>query len=112
LIILIQDPADPPAFEAAWPEFLHLAEGMPGLQREVTSRATHQIYGDFRCWMVHELVFTTEKEAREALQSPIGQAAGRSLQAITQGRVVLLLAHHQEDSLEGLRQISGQEEGS
>ena len=85
LTILIQETPDPPAFEAGWPEFLHLAEGMPGLLREVTSRVTHQIYGDFRCKMVHELIFASEKEARQALQSAIGQAAGRTLQAITQG---------------------------
>jgi hypothetical protein len=103
LIILIGKLDDPPSFEAAWPEFLHLAEGLPGLQREVTSRVSHQIYGDFECTMTHELLFDSQQEALDALKSPLGQAAGKTLQSITRGKVVLLLARHLEDSLENFR---------
>ena len=106
VIILIGELEDPAHFDASWPWFLHLAEHMPGLQREVTSRTSHQIYGDFHCSMVHELLFNTEQEAREALRSPEGQAAGTTLQNITKGRAVILLAEHQEDTLDNIRAAS------
>jgi hypothetical protein len=106
VIILIGELEDPEKFEASWPWFLHLAERMPGLQREVTSRTSHQIFGDFRCSLVHELHFNTEQEAREALRTPEGQAAGQTLQNITHGNAVILLAQHQEDTLDNIRESS------
>jgi hypothetical protein len=112
LIILIGKVDDPPSFEAGWPEFLHLAEQMAGLQKEVTSRVSHQIYGDFACTMTHELLFNSQQEALDALQSPVGQAAGRTLQTITGGKVVLLLARHLEDSLEHIRWTTAPHGGS
>jgi uncharacterized protein (TIGR02118 family) len=103
LVIMIGKPEDPSAFEASWPSFLHLAEAMPGLQREITSRASHQIFGEMNVLMVHELLFDSKQEALEALRSSEGQAAGQTLQTITQGNVELFLAEHHEDSLENIR---------
>jgi uncharacterized protein (TIGR02118 family) len=103
LIILIEEPADRETFESGWPDFLHWAEQMPGLQREVTSRSTRQVYGRFQCWMIHELHFNSEKEALEAMRSPAGQTTARTLQSITYGRVSMFLAQHQEDTLENIQ---------
>lgn len=110
VIILIGELDDSEKFDTSWPWFLHLAESMPGLQREVTSRVSHQVFGEFHCSMIHELHFHTEQEAREALRSPEGQAAGTTLQNITKGRAVILLAEHQEDSLDNIRQASETDE--
>jgi uncharacterized protein (TIGR02118 family) len=104
LVILIEELEDPQAFEAGWPRFLHWAEQMPGLRREVTSRATHNLYGRHPISLVHELFFDDAQSAYRAMDSPQGQAAGQTLQAITGGQMTLLFAEHQEDSLENIRQ--------
>jgi uncharacterized protein (TIGR02118 family) len=103
LVILINEPADPDHFEAGWPKFLHWAEQMPGLRREVTSRVAQTIYGAFSYFLVHELHFDTPQEAHQALRSQAGQAAGQTLQALTQGQVILFFADHLEDSLENIQ---------
>ena len=50
LVILIEQQEDWQVFEADWPEFLHLVETLPGLQREATSRIDRFLYGDCRIW--------------------------------------------------------------
>ena len=102
LVILIQEPGDPEQFEAGWPKFLHWAEQMPDLRREVTSRIAQTIYGDFPYSMVHELHFDTPQAAHQALRSQAGQTAGQTLQALTQGHVILYFADHLEDSIENI----------
>ena len=102
LVILIQEPGDPEQFEAGWPKFLSWAEQMPGLRSEVTSRVAQTIFGDFPYFMVHELLFDTPQAAHQALQSRAGQAAGQTLQALTQGHVILYFADHLEDSIENI----------
>jgi uncharacterized protein (TIGR02118 family) len=99
LVILIKPPADEHAFEAAWPDFLHLAERMPGLLRESTSRVESMVYGQEDYSLIHELYFESLETLREALSSLEGRAAGRLLQTMTGGQMVLLIADHQEDSL-------------
>ncbi len=109
LVILINEPGDPDKFEAGWPKFLSWAEEMPGLKKEVTSRVAHTIYGNFPHFMIHELHFDTPQEAHQALDSPEGQAAGQTLQALTQGQVILFFADHLEDSLENIKQNKKQQ---
>jgi hypothetical protein len=45
LVIIIDSPADPLAFDEAWPSFLHQAEKMPGLIREATVRVSNTLFG-------------------------------------------------------------------
>ena len=45
LVILIGPLEDPQTLEMYWPDFLHQAEMMPGLQRETTSQVEHFLYG-------------------------------------------------------------------
>jgi len=99
LVIWIEPLADWERFEAGWPEFLRLAEALPGLRREATSRVERFLYGDAHCRWVHELFFDTLAEAENALASTSGQAAGRRLQQMTGGRMTLFLADHKEDRL-------------
>jgi hypothetical protein len=106
LVILIEKPENQAEFEAGWPEFLHWAEQMPGLRREVSSRVTGLLYGEREYSMVHELLFDDPGQAHLALNSTAGQSAGRTLQAITRGRLALFLADHLEDSLENIRNTS------
>jgi hypothetical protein len=106
LVILIQELEDPSPLEDGWPQFLHWAEQMPGLQREVTSRVSQTLFGDVTYRLVHELIFTDAQSAYNALSSPEGQAAGRTLQSITNGRVTLFFADHMEDTIENIQKTS------
>jgi hypothetical protein len=108
LVILIQELEDPSHLEEGWPEFLHWAEQMPGLQREVTSRVSQMLFGDLTYRLVHELIFSDPQSAYNALSSPEGQAAGRTLQAITNGQMSLFFADHMEDTIENIQTTSPQ----
>jgi uncharacterized protein (TIGR02118 family) len=103
LVILIED-AQTQEFNEAWPEFLHLAEQMPGLQREATSRLSHSLYGSVRCTMIHELYFDTLQALQTAMATPLGNQAGIALQKMTRGKVALFIGDHNEDDLENIRQ--------
>ena len=103
LIILIPVPENSHDFDARWPEFLALAERMPGLLRESTSRVDRIVHGDFPIQMIHELYFDSLKAAASAMGSEAGEEAGRILQEITGGEVTLLLADHTQDELSNIR---------
>jgi hypothetical protein len=105
LIILIDPIADTAAFGKTWPEFLHLAESMPGLVREATVRVQTILYGDQQINMIHELFFNTLDDLQRALASTQGQAAGKILQKITSGRMMLLTAEHKEANIANLRKF-------
>jgi uncharacterized protein (TIGR02118 family) len=103
LVILIESLPDQSAFDESWPQFLHAAEGMPGLISESTSRVDAFLFGSYPVSMVHELYFESAEQAREAMTSPQGRLAGRLLQAMTGGKVTLFLADHKQDNLENIR---------
>lgn len=108
LVILVEPLADDAAFDEIWPQFLHIAEKMPGLQRETTSRIDGVLYGRYQCTMMHELYFDSLEVLQEAMKSPQGRTAGELLQKMTAGRLTLLLADHKEDDLENIRKHSQQ----
>jgi len=103
LVILIEQLPDWEKFEAGWPQFLHFAEEMPGLRREATSQVDAMLYGSSTYVLMHELFFGSLAEAQQAMASSQGQSAGRLLQQITEGKLVLFFADHKEDDIENLR---------
>ncbi len=103
LVILIPLPENSKLFDDRWPEFLALAERMPGLIRESTSRVDRVIYGEYEVHLIHELYFDSLKMAANAMGSPEGEKAGIILQEITNGKVSLLLADHTQDDLSNIR---------
>lgn len=103
LVILIEQQEDGARFDAEWPAFLRLAESMPGLQREATSRVDQLLYGNCRFGQMHELYFKSLTDIDQALASSQGQAAGSILQQITGGRMTLFIADHKEDELANIR---------
>jgi uncharacterized protein (TIGR02118 family) len=109
LVILIEPPDDWAAFDEAWPQFLHHAESMPGLLREATSRVDSFLFGERVFAMMHELFFDTLEEARQAMASPEGRQAGRVLQTISNGHMVLFFAEHKEDTLDNILRSKGVE---
>jgi hypothetical protein len=102
LVILIETSADP-HFDQLWPQFLHRAESIPGLRREATSRVSQVLFGNLVCDLMHELFFDSRAALQQGLSSPEGQEAGRLLQGMTRGRMVLLMAEHTEDNLENIQ---------
>lgn len=102
LIIIITELPDPLSFEQGWPDFLTLAERMPGLRRETTSWPGKVLYGSLLVHMIHELYFDSQAALQAAMESPPGRAAGQLLQHLTDGRMILLFAHHLEDELENI----------
>jgi hypothetical protein len=104
LVILIEKFVDMQTYEQLWPEFLHQSEAMPGLLREATSRVEVFLYGNVRFDQVHELYFDTLTDAQRAMSSAQGQAAGKLLQQITAGRMILFIAETKEDDLEHILQ--------
>lgn len=104
LMIVIPPHIEEPVSDASWPDFLHAAESMPGLQREATVRVAASLYGAQEIGMVHELFFETVADLQEAMRSPEGLAAGEIIQQLTQGQMTLLIAEHREDDIENLRQ--------
>lgn len=103
LVILIEPPKDINAFDEQWPQFLHLAEAIPGLRKETSGSVELFLYGQPPIYRMHELHFDTLEDAERGLDSPAGQAAGRFLQHLCAGRLMLFLASHHEDTLERIR---------
>lgn len=110
LVIMIETPADPLAFENEWPKFLRLAEKMPGLVKETSSHVESVLFGSFTVSFIHELLFADSQGTYQAMASPQGREAGLQLQQMTGGRVILLTADHREDDLAHINQFRGQRE--
>jgi len=108
LVIIIENVENWSEFEHLWPQFLHEAENMPGLNRETTSQVDARLFGDREVAFIHELYFNTRQEAHQAMASVPGQTAGKLLQTLTQGRMTLLFADHKEDDLENIRKFNAQ----
>jgi uncharacterized protein (TIGR02118 family) len=106
LVILIEPPVDPVAFDAGWPEFLHLAEAMPGLRREAHSQVENFLFGAPMYAYVHELFFDSYEDLQTGMASPQGRQAGRRLQSLTGGKMALFFAAHQEDDLSRIRSFT------
>ena len=109
LIILIEAAAITPLFEDNWPNFLSLAERMPGLVREATSHIDTVLYGSYPFALMHELLFETPGALQEAMGSEEGRLAGELLQHITDGRLALYMSDHKEDELENIRKFRAQD---
>jgi uncharacterized protein (TIGR02118 family) len=109
LVILVEMPADRMAFEEEWPKFLHLAERMPGLVRETSCHIENILYGNFNYSFIHELYFEDAQATIQAMSSPEGRQAGKQLQLMTNGKVVLFMADHREDDLAHINQYRVQE---
>jgi uncharacterized protein (TIGR02118 family) len=103
LVIWIEEPDDWATFDETWPQFLHHAESMPGLCREVTCRVDSVLYGRGDIALIHELYFDSMQALQEAMTSPSGSAAGKVLQSMTGGRMTLFYADHKEDDMENIR---------
>lgn len=90
-------------FDDRWPEFLHLAEQMPGLERESTTLIQEDVYGQGLYSRVYEFFFPDKTALLRGLTSPAGEKAGQVIHEITAGQVTILIAEHKEDQLTHIR---------
>ena len=105
LVILIEQQIDRNMFDSLWPQFLHWVEKMPKLVRESSSETAEFLFGRTYYMKMHELYFETLQDAKDAMASEPGQAAGRLLQKISRGHMTLFLADHREDSMENIQKF-------
>jgi len=109
LVIMVEQLPDEVQFDELWPEFLHIAERMPGLKIEATCRVESTLYGNYHPTLVHELYFDSVEDIKNAMRSPEGRNAGELLQRMTGGRMSLIIADHKEDQIENIRRYKRNE---
>ena len=96
LVMIIEPMDDWQEFENTWPEFLRLAEAMPGVRMETACRVEHMLYGGCRVARMYEFFFDNLKGCPEAMSSPQGQTARKNpAGGFTAGRLTIFIAEAQ-----------------
>ncbi|MCJ7715758.1 MAG: hypothetical protein MUO54_04465 [Anaerolineales bacterium] len=106
LILLIPTSVDLNKFDESWPSFLEAAEQMPGLIRESVSRVDQIIFGQEYFQRIYTFSFQDKISLEKALFSDSGEKAGSILHGLTGGKLTLLTADYQEDSLKNIQSFS------
>jgi len=112
LILLIPTSVDIKSFDEGWPSFLEAVEQMPGLVRESVSRVDQLIYGKEYFHRIYSFSFPDQKTLEKSLLSSPGEKAGKIIHDLTGGRVTLMTADFQEDSLDNIQSFTSQKKGS
>lgn len=105
LVILIEPLEDTQLFDSKWPEFLNLAENMPGAKSEAICKIEQFLFGKIKYGLMYELFFNSLREVEEAMASPQGQAAGQVLQLITGGNISIHICNHKQDTVANIRRF-------
>ncbi len=106
LILLIPTSVDIKSFDEGWPSFLESIEQMPGLLRESVSRVDQLLYGQDHFHRIYTFSFPDQKTLEKSLVSDPGEKAGKIIHDLTEGRVTLLTADFQEDSLDHIQSFT------
>lgn len=112
LILLIPTSVDIKSFDEEWPSFLEAIEQMPGLLRESVSRIDQLLYGQENFHRIYTFSFPDQKSLEKALVSAPGEKAGKLIHDLTEGKVTLMTAEFQEDSLDHIKSFSSQKTSS
>ena len=110
LIILLPAGLDLHSFDEGWPQFLELAESLPGLIRESITRFDQVIYGSENIQRMYTFGFPDKKSLESALVSESGQKAGNLLHNLSGGNITILTGDHQSDTLERIQSYSPPED--
>ncbi len=111
LILLIPTSVDIKSFDEGWPSFLEAVEQMPGLLKESVSRVDQLIYGKECFHRIYTFSFPDQKTLESSLVSSPGEKAGKIIHSLTGGRVTLMTADFQEDSLDNIQSFTSQKTG-
>lgn len=106
LIIFLPAGSDLQSFDEGWPQFLEIAEQMPGLIRESITRFDQVIYGSETIQRMYTFSFKDKKSLERALISEAGQKAGDLLHSLSGGNITILTGDHQSDTLERIQSYS------
>ena len=110
LIILLPAGLDLQAFDEGWPQFLEMAERLPGMIRESITRFDQVIYGSENIQRMYTFSFPDKKSLESALVSESGQKAGNLLHELSGGNITILTGDHQSDTLERIQSYSPPED--
>jgi len=110
LIILLPTGMDLLSFDEGWPQFLEIAERMPGLIRESITRFDQVLYGTETIQRMYTFSFPDKQSLKTALTSETGQKAGNFLHTLSGGKMTLLTGEHQSDTLDRIKSYSPPED--
>ena len=110
LIILLPSDLDQTSFDEGWPQFLDLAEQMPGLIQESVTRFDQVLYGSKPIQRMYSFSFQDQKSLESALTSIPGQKAGNLLHNLSGGKIIILTGYQQTDTLDRIQSYSSSEE--
>ena len=103
LIILLPTGLDLHSFDEGWPQFLDIAEQMPGLIQESITRFDQILYGSETIQRIYTFSFHDKKSLENALVSEQGQKAGNLLHFLSGGNITILTGDHQSDTLDRIQ---------
>jgi hypothetical protein len=106
LIILLPAGLDLRSFDEGWPEFLEIAEQMPGLIQESVTRFNQVLFGTGVFQRMYSFSFKDPKSLEKALLSEAGQQAGNILHMMGGENLIILTAEYQADSLSHIQSYS------
>ena len=93
-------------FDEGWPEFLELAEQMPGLIQESVTRFDQVLFGSGDIQRFYAFSFKDRQALEEALTTEIGEKAGKLLHIISGGNLTILAGDFQSDTLDRISSFS------
>ncbi len=110
LIILLPTGLDLHAFDEGWPQFLAVAEQMPGLIQESITRVDRVLFGSDIFQRFYTFGFPDKKSLELALISEEGQKAGNLLHVLSGGNITITTGFHQSDTLNRIQSYSSQDD--
>jgi len=99
LIILLPVELELGSFDEGWPEFLEVAEKMPGLIQESVTRFNQVLFGAHPYQRMYCFDFKDQESLEQALLSDPGKEAGNILHRLGGGNLTILTSDYQRDSL-------------
>ena len=106
MVIILPSTLDIKKFDERWPEFLEVAEQMPGLIQESVTRFDQVLFGSSDVLRLYTFSFKDRQSLEQALTTQVGEKAGSLLHSITGGNVTILAGDYQSDTLDRINSYS------
>jgi hypothetical protein len=106
MVIILPSTLNLKTFDEGWPEFLKLAEQMPGLIRESVTRFDQVLFGSSDVQRLYTFSFSDRQSLEQALTTEVGEKAGNLLHTISNGSLTILAGDYQTDTLDRINSFS------
>ena len=106
MVLILPLNLDTKRFDEGWPDFLEVAEQMPGLIQESVTRFDQSLFGSSEIQRLYTFSFKDRHSLENALTSQAGEKAGDIRHSISGGNISILAGDHQTDSLERIQSFS------